>query len=814
MKTMNQQQKTKNQGKFYVMLFSVSLMLLTTVNAFGLNPGKIEGVVMDAQSTLSVIAAKVELIKAADSTVVKVILTDLDGKYSLQDIPFGKYHLRISGMAYQKQLISDITISPEKPNVKFSTTSLLPESKTLNEVVVTGYKLTGQIEDDKTVYIMKDKATAMAQSGLDLLKQLPDVSVNFLTNEVSLAGSSNILFQVNGKRVERSYLQQINPKIVEKIEVVTNPGSKYEGDIDAVINIITKKNSENGLTGRINLEIPTYRNFFSNNNANLDYYNKGLHLFAAGWAGMSNWDMYFDNKRTAIEGNDPITVLEQKSKGNSNHKYGGFSYGGDWFINDHNIINFYSTVGPKIPYGNKLTTDNLSIDASDPHLQTTGNSSYSESYNDYSLFYKHKFAKSDHEISFESYYKRNNANNENEYYEQNYDDNNLLSENILNHKNQVTDNNKWQLILKTDYTYPFTDKLKLSGGYNLSLSRINNTYDEKISTFTDNIRYNENRNSIYGNFSWNIGQLNLQTGIRFESSDVNINHNYDTTKNYSCFLPYISLQYKLGKAQTFRLNYRKSVQRPGMYQLSPFNYQDDPYTETLGNPGLDPAYTHKFEFTHRIQVTGPVYVSYKPYISFISDGIKQISYSNGGDMIIQKYSNASKEMEYGITFSGNISFVKWWAINPSYSLFQREIKALPAYGLPAQTKSSWNVYVSSQFMLPKECVIFIEYKYGAPVTSHQVTREQNYDFVVGMQKVLNKKFTLSVLTINPWAHRYIFDKTKTLTKNMILESTGSVDYNYVFNIRIGYTFSRGKEGKKVDRQKESDSDGGGKKGFM
>lgn len=803
----------KINRKFVNLLVSSFLMFVCNLTAYGLNPGKVEGIVMDAQSSLSVIAAKVELISASDSALVKVMLTDIDGKYSFNDIPVGKYHLRISGMTYQKQIIPDVEITPEKPSVKFSATTLLPESKSLNEVVVNGYKLTGKIEDDKTTYSIKEKATAMAQSGLDLLKQLPEVSINFLTNEVTLAGSSNILFQVNGKRVERSYLQQINPKTVDKIEIITNPGSKYEADIDAVINIVLKKNTENGLNGRINLEIPTARTFFSNHNANLDYYNKGLHLFAAGWGGMSKWDLYFSGRRTDISGNENTVLLEQNSIGNTTNKYGGFSYGGDWFINDHNIINFYSTVNPKLPHGDHIVTDNLSANATIPHLQTDNSSTYSEFYNDYSLFYKHKFNKVDHEISFETYVNTFNSLNEKSYYEQDYDLNELLTDNIQNRKNQSFTKDKWQLVLKTDYTQPLTEKLKLSGGYNLNLYRLKNSYDEKVALYTDNIRYNENRNSFYGNVSWNIGQFNLQTGMRMELSDVNINHGYDTTKNYTCFLPYASIQYKLGKKQTLRLNYRKSVQRPGMFQLSPFNYDNDAYTETVGNTNLNPAYTNKLEFTHRIQITGPVSVNYKPYLTFTNNAIKQVSYFSG-DKVVLKYDNVSREKEYGVTFSGNLNFVKWWSINPSYSVFRREIKALPEYNIPAQGTSSWNINVSSQFILPKECVIFIEYKYAAPVRSHQTIREQNYEFVAGVQKVLSKKFTVTVLTVNPWAHRYIFEKTSTYAGNMLVESTGNVHYNYIFNIRIGYTFSKGKEGKKVVRQQESNNDDSGKKGFL
>ena len=228
------------------MVIATMLLSLFSISAYSLNPGKIEGSVSDGESYATIPAAKVELLNAADSAVVKIVQTNNDGKYLIEDVPFGKYMLRISGMAYKKQIVSDVLITPEKPAIKFGPTNLVSESKALKEVGIFGYKLTGQMEDDKTVYAIKEKSSDIAQSGLDLLRQLPDINVDFRTNEVTLAGNNNILFQVNGKKVDRTYLMQLNPKLIDKVEIITNPGVKYDADVDAVINVILKKNMNFG----------------------------------------------------------------------------------------------------------------------------------------------------------------------------------------------------------------------------------------------------------------------------------------------------------------------------------------------------------------------------------------------------------------------------------------------------------------------------------------------------------------------------------------------------------------------------------------
>lgn len=795
-----------------MLVLSTVLWSLLSFTSYGLNPGKIEGMVSDGESYATIPAVKVELLKVPDSTVVKTVITNNDGKYLIEDVPFGQYLLRISGMTYQKQIVPDVNITPEKPAIKFGTTNLLPESKMLKEVGIFGYKLTGQMEDDKTIYTIKPKSADIAQSGLDLLRQLPDLNVDFRTNEVTMAGNNIILFQVNGKKVDKSYLMQLNPKLIDKVEIITNPGVKYDADVDAVINFILKKDMAYGLSGRVSVEIPTSKTFFSNNNFSVDYFTKGMRFFVSGWGGGSKWDIEMDNVRNNLADN---STYSQGIRGTNKNRYGGFNYGMDWFINDHNIFNFYSSVNPKIPTNDDFKSDDrFVLDTVDNHYLATSSKTDKNLYNDYSLFYKHKFAKKDHEFSLETYYS-NNATYSNElYYEQQFDANNELSNTFNNERNQITDNTKQQLNLKADYTYPFTEKLKLSVGYNSTFNRIRDSYQINSDEISKKLNYDEDRYSGYSNIAWSPGNFNLQSGLRFESSFVNITDTTKSNGNYHCFLPFASVQYKLGKSQTFRLNYRRSINRPGMSQVSPFGYREDAYTVEVGNPNLSPAYINKIEFTHRIQLKGPMYISYRPYLSFINNGIRQVYLPTVNSVTKKQYINVSDETEYGVTLSGTLAFVKWWAINPSYTFYQKNIKEDSNHSILADKRTAWRIGLSSQFILPKDWVIFVEYNYNSPVITAQTKEERNYTFVTGFYKKINQKFNITAFTLNPTENRYIFSKTATNAGDIRQNSTGVVKYDWIFNIRLGYSFNIGKEGKKVDRQVESDSDAGGKKGIL
>jgi len=287
------------------------LIVFYSLNTLAFEPGKIKGAVKDSQTSQFVPFAAVELLKSPDSTLVKATATNNDGWFLIENIAYGKYFLRISSVGYLKKISPEFEISQDKCLIQFETTNLLTETKSIAEVVVTGYKLNGTLVDDKTIYTVKSKSAEFAQSGLELLRQLPDVTVDYMSDNVRLAGSSNILFQINGRKVERNYLMQLNPELVDKIEVNTNPGAKYESDVDAIINLVLRKDMQFGLSGRVRFHVPTSSTILTKNNASLDLYLKKVRIYVAGNYNLYGYDTETTNKRTTYS--PELSILSQNS---------------------------------------------------------------------------------------------------------------------------------------------------------------------------------------------------------------------------------------------------------------------------------------------------------------------------------------------------------------------------------------------------------------------------------------------------------------------------------------------------------------------
>ena len=805
--------KTKITNNFTSLVASV-LMVSTLFSspAQSAEPVKIEGTVKDATRPEFIPYANVELLRSGDSTLVKATVTNTEGRYVIENMTFGKYLLRISCLGYRKNIIPEFELTARQPSIHFGTTSLTEESKSLDEVTVRAQKLTGRLEDDKLVYSINPKFVGIAQSGLELLRQLPDITVNLMSDEVKLAGSNNILFQVNGRKVDSSYLLQLSPSLIDKIEVSTNPGARYDSDVNAIINVILKKDITYGLNIKMRFQIPVSEAMLSKNNVSFDVYYKKFRFYAGSNFKFGRYDQENINERNSSLPEGTTNTLTQRAKSTIKNNNIGFNYGIDWFPDEKNALSFASSFQPVLPNHTNQTSNN-SFGTNQEITQSTGYHSLIDRnlFYDYSLYYKHKFAKKSHEISIENYLSNGDNRHADAYSEYRWP-----TEELLNQKNQQTGTKNRQFMIRVDYTYPINEQIKLAAGYNGYFNRSRYNYNETITEFSDGLNYDENRQVIYSNLSVNRKNLYLQIGGRYEFSDVKINHQTAVNNRYNLWFPSASVQYKWGDKQTLRLNYRKSVLRPDVSQLSPITYSDDSYSQSVGNTALQHASIHRFEFTHRIQANKMTSFSYIPYLTFIRNDIRQVVISDVDTKILHReFINIGNDLEYGLTFSASLAPFKWWSISPSFTYFRRELQALPEYGvINVSRRTSFRSKLSSQWILPKTWVIFAECVYNAPSINIQTVNHSYYECVIGFNKVVGKKLNVSVFTLNPWAKHLVYD-SRTLTMNNQRQFTEeSFKYNYLFFIQLGYNFRIGKEGKQISRQREPEEAPNTKKGIF
>ncbi|GIS08525.1 MAG: hypothetical protein CM15mP112_06370 [Flavobacteriales bacterium] len=178
--------------------------------------------------------------------MVEGTITNSKGKFLFTDIIEGNYRIEISFIGYKDTSIV-INKTTNNINNNINTIYLKQDAKLLSEINIEDRKLIYEAKIDKIIYNAENDLNETENNATDVLRKTPLVSVD-LEDNISLRGSRNIKFLVNGKASSffssdvNTALQMIPADEIKSIEVITSPGAKFDGDGDAgIINIVTKR---------------------------------------------------------------------------------------------------------------------------------------------------------------------------------------------------------------------------------------------------------------------------------------------------------------------------------------------------------------------------------------------------------------------------------------------------------------------------------------------------------------------------------------------------------------------------------------------
>ena len=263
----------------------------------------------------------------------------MDGSFSIVDLPVrAEYTLSVTAIGFGK-LSKKITLTPEDKNKaqkNIGTITLLSQVNTLSNVVVTTSAAPSmQFGIDKKIFNVEKNITAQGGSAVDVLKNIPSLSVD-VNGNVQLRNSPPQIF-IDGRPTILTP-DQIPADDIEKVELITNPSAKYDASGGGIINIVMKKNKRTGLNGIASIGVGSPK--ILNGSLNLNYRQNDFNLFATGnfnnSGGVRKEETYRANKT-----NDIITdYFNQSSKNNTTRKFNSVRFGVDYFIDKNNTISF------------------------------------------------------------------------------------------------------------------------------------------------------------------------------------------------------------------------------------------------------------------------------------------------------------------------------------------------------------------------------------------------------------------------------------------------------------------------------------------
>jgi len=227
--------------------------------------GKISGTLVDSITGQAVPYATLVLKTANKTRERDGVLSDDDGNFKF-DSKTGAYDIYISFLGYEDKKLDSVQLTLKNPDKDLGKILMVPSDFVLDEVEITGERSLIENKPDKLVYNVEQDATVAGGDATDVLRKVPLLTVD-LEGNVSLRGSNNVRILVNGKpsgmfaNNVADALKMFPADQIKKVEVITSPSAKYDGEGSAgIINIITKKENIEGISGSINASIGNRQN--------------------------------------------------------------------------------------------------------------------------------------------------------------------------------------------------------------------------------------------------------------------------------------------------------------------------------------------------------------------------------------------------------------------------------------------------------------------------------------------------------------------------------------------------------------------------
>ncbi len=743
----------------------------------------IKGRVLEYENQKPLEFATVCLISKLDSTIFCGTITDKNGQFIFNQIKSGNYLLRASFFGFESKLIN-IQKNNNSLLINLEDIFLNPKFQQLKEVTITAKKTAYQSFLNKEIFSPDSATLSNATNGLDVLTKAPYVVVNKAFNSISVVGKKNVLLLVNGVKRDEKDIKMLLPEEIEKVEVITAASSKYDSEVDAVINIILKKEIKHGLI--ISPEIDYSGKAHNESSVNIQYGLKKMRFFM-------DYNFYYRKhnisskaERVSFSGINKYkynSELESLKPLEFGHTVG---YGCDYFLNEKNVLNLsgrFDIINIDKTYLNKATNfvnDSLLDSYS---FKKYNNGLYKMT--NYSLFYKRKFNNESQllttDINFYNLSSHSKIEN-NDFYDS------------INHENlpldiiQENDMIKQSANLQVDYSHPLSDSLILETGYNLYCmwhknDFVNNTNEKNV------LRYNDFRNSLFFQLIYTAKKFSIQSGIRFEQTNDIIN---DTSSSYHHFLPFASIMYNFKSNKAIRLNYSTKLNRPDIWSLNPFLYQEDSLNYYSGNAYLKPSVNHSISVNYSYR-KNDFFVSTEGYMKIATGVIaKEIRVEN--NIKYQTLKNIGLSNIYGVKAFVSQKFLKRIQLSLSVNGYYVEVSDKNY----ANNGMSYSSFLSSEISLPKQISMFFSFQIPEKSYYLQGYSQENISLVyVGVGKsIFHEKGYLKLISIYPFSK--IETKTYENFDNYSLTENTNINFTMI-RIVFSYYLDKGLKINSLDR---------------
>ena len=769
---------------------------------------------------------------------VAMAVTDINGKFCVASKGEGKYVFTVSSMG-RNTIRREFYVSSSSKVIEMGRL-LVSDSKTeLQGVEVVAYKPLVKADIDKLTYSVEDDPESKVNTVMDMLKKVPMVSVDGQDN-IKVNGSSSFKVYVNGKpnnmmtNNPKEVLKSMPASSIKKIEVITNPGPKYDAEgVGGILNIITEGKGPEGYSATISLRghnkgggggvfatvkkgkltvSANYNNSFQNNGKQssnseqqtLDDNGEVARVTEISnfskpksqWHGGSIEASYeidtlrlisaslWMNSYRSRQNDSGITRSYVPSAASGLYRYSRFN----------NNRGNYTSISGGIDYQrsfknvkDRLLTLSYRIET-DPNTSKT-RLSYSDMYADETWFdYLHRI-------------KNQNVDGEQSSTEQTF---------------------------QLDYTTPFAKHHTLETGAKYIL-RQNKSTNDKYDIATDgtgepaydadNSSHFKHRNDIFAaylGYGLALNKWSARLGLRYEHTLQKVEYllgkGSDFSKNFDDLVPSAKLGYKFTDMMNLSLSYKMRISRPGIWYLNP--YLDDNNLENIsqGNSNLDSEKTHSFDLQFS-SFGQKLNLSLTTSYSFTNNSIESVSRMVDDNTISGLENPTGKQVRYttyyniGKTQNFNISgYVNW----TPFTNTRLTVNAWGGYAHMSDGQTlknhGWNmsVWANAQQTIAKTWTLSVSMYMNTPNVTLQGKDGKYYSHDISItKKMLNDRLNITFAAGNPFKKYFTYRQT-VAGENFKSKGTLKFDQQW-FALAVSYRIGKLEDGvKKASRTIEND----------
>jgi hypothetical protein len=743
-------------------LFTLLLFLLFCGIVSAQNTFSVKGKVKDSKS-VPVIGAY--LMMMADTALVRTTVTDINGEFNLEKINPGNYTFRLSLVGYESY--TSQTFAVQDRDLVVPDITLVEKNGQLTEVTIQAQKPFIEVKADKIVVNVENSIVSAGSSVMDVLQRSPGVNVDNNDN-ISLKGKQGVIIWMDGKPVPMqgadlaTILRSMPSGSVEKIEIIANPGAKFDAaGSGGIINIKTKKDKRLGLNGTATLTYGQGKYAKYGAGLNLNYRNRKFNVYASYNYARRNWfnhlmldRKFLDTAKATLD--KQLFRYNQDNYALFNFKNHIASAGIDYSLSSK------TTIGAAFSF----STNNFSPKADNASQALDGDNNLIYDFNtigrhdNYHYNYaanvnlRHAFDSSGRALSIDlDYAAFGNESNQNFVTSYAAPDGSEFQPDYFLKSNLrgITGIRS----AKVDYVHPLGSSMRLEAGLKSSFAKADNEplfYEKVDGDYQLDIKrsnhfiYEENINAAYVNINKEWKKLSAQLGLRMENTNARWEQKttaqkYDTS--YVQLFPSLAAQYHLSEKNDIGVTLSRRIERPNYQQLNPFKYFIDKTTYREGYPYLKPASFYAVELSHTFKQRFVTTFTYGVNQGVITEVIQP---SDTEDSItVQTNKNLDRMIFVGLSGAYPFQITRWWSnvtnFNCYYAVYEGNIANTPL----RNGRPTFDLNTTNSFLLPHDFSAELGLFYQARQIYGYMDVKPLWMLNAGIQKHLfNKKATIKL----------------------------------------------------------------------